>query len=85
MNMEQRLQSLELQSSLTSQKVVDIQAKVEEMPTRDETKLMFIEETRKLIDGFGARINKIEGNQKYVVGFGAGVGVVINYIIHLFK
>jgi len=82
---EERLHKVETQIALNSQHLNSIANKVEDMPTKDETKLMFIEETRKLIDGMGTRITKVEGNQKYVAGFGAGIGLALDYIIHLFK
>lgn len=62
-----------------------LESMIAKLPDEDKIYRMFSEENKQTAQGLTGRINKIEGNQKYVVGFSAGLGLAINYIVHLFK
>lgn len=70
-----------VQTALNTEAIDRIEKRIDLMPTKDETKLMFIEETRKLIDGMGGKIIKLESNQKWIIAIGGAVGGIFGRFV----
>lgn len=85
--MEQRLNKLEIQGAVNQERYETLVNKIDDMPEAivNKVRLIMIDEARKTSDGLGIRIDKIEGKLKYVAGFGAGIGLALNYLFHLLR
>lgn len=81
-NIVQRLDSQALDAKERHEKLESMIAK---LPDEDKIYRMFSEENKQTAYGLTGRINKIEGNQKYIVGLGAGFGIAIEYLLNVFK